>query len=44
MNNIDIIHIVARSTNNIIGVDNDIPWKLPSDLNFFKEKSYSKIS
>lgn len=43
MNNIDIIHIVARSTNNIIGVDNDIPWKLPSDLKFFKENTLDHV-
>lgn len=31
--------IVARSKNNIIGVDNDLPWHLPADLKFFKEKT-----
>ena len=29
--------IVAASTNNVIGKDNDLAWKLPIDMNFFKE-------
>ena len=29
--------IVAKSTNNAIGFDNQIPWKLPEDLKRFKE-------
>lgn len=28
--------IVAMSENNAIGVDNDLPWRLPDDLKFFK--------
>lgn len=28
--------IVAVSENNAIGVDNDLPWRLPDDLKFFK--------
>lgn len=43
MNNIDMIHIVARSSNNIIGADNDIPWKLPSDLKYFKENTLDHV-
>jgi len=31
--------IVARSTNNIIGVNNKLPWHLPGDLKFFQEKT-----
>ena len=31
--------IVAVSENNVIGVKNDLPWKLPKDMNFFKEKT-----
>ena len=27
--------IVAASENNIIGVDNDLPWRLPDDMKFF---------
>ena len=28
--------IVARSRNNVIGKDNEIPWYLPADLKYFK--------
>ena len=27
--------IVAASENNVIGKDNDLPWKLPTDMKFF---------
>lgn len=29
--------IVAKAKNNIIGNDNDIPWYLPADLQYFKK-------
>ena len=29
--------ILAKSKNNVIGKDNDLPWKLPTDLKKFKE-------
>lgn len=32
--------IVAVSENDVIGVDNDLPWRLPSDLKFFKETTH----
>ena len=28
--------IVAASENNVIGIQNDLPWHLPNDMNFFK--------
>lgn len=31
------IHIVAVSTNGVIGNDDKLPWSIPSDLKFFKE-------
>lgn len=31
-----LIGIVAASENNVIGVDNKMPWHLPEDLKFFK--------
>jgi len=34
-----ISHIVAASKNNIIGTDNTLPWDLPEDMKFFKEKT-----
>lgn len=35
-----IYHIVAASENNVIGVDNGLPWRLPNDLRFFKNKTW----
>tara|TARA_B100001250_G_scaffold11376_1_gene9889 strand:+ start:111 stop:617 length:507 start_codon:yes stop_codon:yes gene_type:complete len=32
--------IVAASTNNVIGKDNDLIWHLPIDMKFFKNKTY----
>lgn len=29
--------IAAMSSNRVIGKDNDLPWHLPDDFNFFKE-------
>ena len=34
-----ISSIVAASNNNAIGKDNDLPWRMPADLKFFKEKT-----
>jgi len=34
--------IVARSKNNVIGVDGDLPWRLSSDLKFFKRTTLGK--
>ncbi len=31
--------IVAASENNVIGVNNDLPWRLSNDLKFFKQKT-----
>ncbi len=31
--------IVAVDNNGVIGYKNDIPWRLPSDLKFFREKT-----
>ncbi|MEO8721360.1 MAG: dihydrofolate reductase [Ginsengibacter sp.] len=33
-------HIVAASENNIIGIKNDLPWKLRSDFKYFKNKTW----
>ena len=35
-------HIVAASENNVIGVHNDLPWSLPEDMKFFREKTKGK--
>ena len=29
--------IVAMANNNVIGLDNDMPWHLPADLQWFKK-------
>lgn len=34
--------VVARGTNNVIGVDGDLPWKLSSDLKRFKAITMGK--
>lgn len=34
--------IVARARNGIIGVDGDLPWRLSSDLKFFKHTTLGK--
>ena len=31
--------IAAMSQNRVIGLDNSLPWRLPADLRFFKEKT-----
>ena len=35
-----ISHLFAASENNVIGNHNQIPWNLPNDLKFFKNKSW----
>ncbi|MEN9294799.1 MAG: dihydrofolate reductase type, partial [Pseudomonadota bacterium] len=29
--------IVARAKNGVIGIENELPWKLPEDLKHFKQ-------
>lgn len=36
---ITISHIVAAATNGVIGRDGGLPWHIPEDLKFFKEKT-----
>ena len=37
-----ISHLVAISNNNVIGVNNNLPWNLKSDLSHFKEYTLNK--
>lgn len=37
-----IKHIVAKSLNNVIGIDNGLPWHLPEDLKLFKQLTLGK--
>lgn len=34
-------HIVAASENNIIGKEGNLPWHLPNDFKYFKNKTWS---
>jgi dihydrofolate reductase len=34
--------IVAQSRNSVIGVNNDLPWRLPKDLQYFKRVTLGK--
>lgn len=38
----NLTHIVAKSTNNVIGINNQLPWSLPKDLKYFKEVTMGK--
>jgi dihydrofolate reductase len=33
-------HIVAASENNVIGTGNQLPWHLPNDFKYFKNKTW----
>lgn len=33
-------HIVATSENNVIGSANELPWSLPNDFRYFKNKTW----
>ena len=33
-------HIVAASENNVIGLKNELPWNLPNDFKYFKNKTW----
>ncbi|PJF33636.1 MAG: dihydrofolate reductase, partial [Phototrophicales bacterium] len=35
-------HIVAVAQNDVIGVNNDLPWDIPEDMKFFREKTKGK--
>lgn len=35
-------HIVAAAKNGVIGQDNDLPWDIPEDMKFFREKTKGK--
>lgn len=35
-----ISHLLAASENNVIGKNNQLPWHLPNDFRFFKNKTW----
>ncbi|MCX7675288.1 MAG: dihydrofolate reductase [Bdellovibrionaceae bacterium] len=38
-----LAHIAAMAANRVIGKDNGLPWHLPEDLKWFKEKTKGSI-
>jgi dihydrofolate reductase len=36
-------HIVAAAANDVIGVENDLPWDIPEDMQFFRDKTKGRI-
>lgn len=40
---VELAHIVACDMNGAIGKDNSIPWRCPTDLRFFKEKTLDHV-
>lgn len=37
-----IAYVVAMDNNRLIGRDNDLPWRLPDDMRWFREKTMGK--
>ena len=37
MNHPEIILVLARATNGVIGIDGRLPWRIPADLRHFKQ-------
>ncbi len=35
-------HIAAAAANDVIGVNNDLPWDIPEDMQFFRDKTKGK--
>ena len=42
MLNKKLTFILAMDKNNLIGSNNDLPWKLPADLKYFKQQTLNK--
>lgn len=36
-------HIVAAAKNGVIGVNNTLPWDIPEDMQFFRDKTKGRI-
>lgn len=41
-NTLPVSLIVAATRNQVIGRDNDMPWHLPADLRYFKQRTLAK--
>ncbi|MFK8011665.1 MAG: dihydrofolate reductase [Marinicellaceae bacterium] len=42
LNKLNLTFILAMDKNNLIGSNNDLPWNLPADLKYFKQKTLNK--
>lgn len=42
-NDITISHMVAASENNVIGKGSELPWSLPEDFKYFKNKTWGMV-
>jgi dihydrofolate reductase len=38
-----IAHIVAAATNGVIGRDGDLPWKIPQDMKWFRDRTKNRV-
>lgn len=38
-----LAHMAAVSKNNVIGISNKLPWHIPEDLKYYKDKTEGKI-
>lgn len=38
-----IAHIVAASENNVIGKDGELPWSIPEDMKWFRERTKKRV-
>ena len=37
------VHIAAVASNNVIGIQNKLPWNIPEDLKFFRNKTRNSV-
>lgn len=42
MTNTQIAYVVAIDDNGLIGRDNDLPWRLPDDMRWFRDRTMGK--
>jgi len=42
LKNIQLTFILAMDENQLIGSNNDLPWRLPADLKYFKKQTLNK--
>ncbi|MBL4660958.1 MAG: dihydrofolate reductase [Alcanivoracaceae bacterium] len=43
LKNTQLTFILAMDENKLIGSNNDLPWRLPADLKYFKKQTLNKI-